>query len=105
MTFVPDSYLRAEAGMDEILKQVNSYATQVDNMINSMKNIHTQLGNLTLAAPTGWLDLVNYIDAQASANPLDGNWQDLKSRKDKIVTDFQAFRSRVNSMTSALESI
>ena len=105
MAFVPDSYLRAEAGMDEILKEVNSYAVRLDDMIAQLNNISSSLSNLTLAAPTGWLDLVNYIDAQASANPLDANWQDLKSRKDKIVSDFQAFRTKVNSTISAMNAV
>lgn len=45
------------------------------------------------------------INTEATNNPSDEAWQDLKRRKDKIISNFQSADTSVSAMVTALSGI
>ena len=90
MTQAPTSYSDALHEVDELTGRMfaaKSRMTRGLDLLQEAVDIYTSLDD---AAPVGFLDLVQFINAQQSANPADADWASLKSQKNKIVTNFQA---------------
>ena len=104
MSYIPDSYLQAKDGLDRIANDVAILIEAAESRFGQIKSFSTQLSNLSANAPTGWLELVQYINQEAAANPSDEDWARLKSEKDKIVADFQAYKSVLDAKIAAYEA-
>lgn len=97
MAFVPDNYLTAEQALDRIGGDATNFHQQVGRAITDLTNAHARL-----AAMAGdWGAAVQYIEAQATANPSSEEWQALKSRKDLLVADFISMRNRAEAVKNA----
>ncbi len=104
-TFDPNSYLQAKAVADRIAEEVTITIEAAERRIADLTVFVGNLDNLATPAPVGWLGWVQYVDAQAAANPADEAWQDLKRQRDKIVADFNAERSRLQSIVDAINAV
>lgn len=105
MSYVPDSYLQAKAAMDKITEDVAILIEVAENRFQQVQNVSAQLEDLTKPAPVGWIELVQYIDAEAVANPSDEEIQTLKREKDKIVSDFQAYKTALDAKIAAFIAV
>jgi hypothetical protein len=104
MSFVPTNYLTAEHALDEIGTLATQHFNRMDRGIALLVEARDELQRMSSAAPLGWIEAVQYIDAQATANPGDVQWQTLKARKDKLVADFTAMRTRANNVLTAAQT-
>ena len=103
-TFTPDSYLRAEAALNQITADVSSQVVQAERAIAQLQTIEAALTKMSQTAPNGWAGAAAYIDAQVAANPGDAAWEAMKARKDKIVADFQARKNMIAAINAAIAS-
>jgi hypothetical protein len=102
--FVADSFTQAETALRRIGDLVSGNQLKGERSIEAIDEVVTALNNLNQAAPTGWLDTIQYIEAQAAAFPGDEAWQDLKRRKDKLVADFQVIKARFEAVAAAIDA-
>lgn len=105
MTYVPDSFMQADAAMTTIVQQATRTVERFENKVSDISALSTELSNMSQSAPIGWLGAIQYINDQAAANPGDAAWQDLKARSDKIVADFQNAQTRIAGAVTALSGI
>jgi hypothetical protein len=101
-TYVPNSFLRAEAALNQITTDVSQIVQRVEQNIARIQTAETELTAMQQNAPTGWAGMVGYVDAQLAANPDDPAWQTLKARMDKIVGDFVARKAQVKAINDAI---
>ena len=104
-TFKPNSYLRAEAALNQITEDVSAVTQRVDVALTSLANAEKALQDLASGAPVGWGDLVAYVNAQRQANPGDPQWVALKGRMDKIVGDFVEYRKFITRIRTAVNGV
>jgi len=97
MSTNPSNYLQAEAALDNIVEEASTYNDRVDRAIQHISTAYDELA----AMASKWTTAATYIENQATANPDDALWQELKARKDQIVTDFQAMRDRAQAIRDA----
>jgi len=79
----------------------NTITANVDRLRNSKAQATTadnSLGGLSASSAT----LRTFIDDQATANPSDDLWLDLKAEKDEMVTNFLARKTTSAAMVTAL---
>lgn len=90
MPIVPQTYSDALYQIDELTGRMSSAKSRMTRGLELLLESVTIYQTLDEASPTGFLDLVQFINAQAAANPTDEDWISIKSQKDKIVANFQS---------------
>lgn len=97
MAFIPDNYLTAQRALAQITTDATSFHTDVSRGIEILTQAHAKLA----AMGADWKAAVDFIQAQADANPADEEWKALASQKDKLVADFIAMRNRALAVRNA----
>jgi len=97
MSTNPSNYLQAEAALDTIVQEASRNSDRVDRALTQLGSAYSDLA----AMGSKWNTAATYIENQATANADDALWQELKARKDQIVTDFQAMRDRAQAIRDA----
>jgi len=105
MTYAPTTFLEAEAGLNVVTTDVAGIKASVATAIARINEADVRMGNVVQAAPVGWLDLVTYVNTQATANGSDQAWQDLKRRKDKIVADVTSIQNKIQEYIDAINAV
>lgn len=100
MAFTPTNFLEAERSMDQISQEATQHSQLVQNAISSLEQAAQRLTDME----ANWGNAVAFIDNQAAANPTDEQWQNLKARKDKMVTDFISMRDQAIAVRDAAKN-
>ena len=100
--FIPDSYTRASEALDLIRAMVSQRITTGESAMTTLSQVADELGDLASAFPVGFLETIQFIDAEVAANQDDAAWARLKDEKDKIVADFIAAKGRFDAIVAAL---
>lgn len=103
--YIADSYTRADRILAAIAEDITYYVTSVEKAVATIDKAAADLGKFPSAYPTGFLESIQYINTQATANPTDEAWQDLKRRKDKLVADFNATKNRFEAISTAINGL
>ena len=104
-TFIPESYTEAVTAISQIGSIITSQKTKGDRAIIQIDEVIADLGTLNNSAPVGWLETIQYINTEAAANPADEAWQDLKRKKDKLVSDYQAIQANFQAIAAAIDAV
>ena len=105
MSTIPTSYTTAAEAVRQITAQTASLTARIDTAIERMAGIRAELDAMATPFPNGWLDAVQFIDAQAAANPADDVWAALKAEKNKLVVDFTAQKNRAAGIEAAISGL
>ncbi len=97
MAFTPENFLMAERALNQISIDATQFFTNSDRAIEQIVTSASSLSGM----PAAWAAAVTFIDGEATANPGDADWQAIKARKDKMVTDFIAMRNIVQAVRDA----
>ena len=103
--YIADSFVRADNALTRISAQVSSYVTTGESAMTTISQVKDDLNDMSQVWPIGWLETIQYIDAEAAANASDEAWQDLKRKKDKLVADFQAAKTRFEAIETAIAGL
>jgi len=95
------SYTEAKATLDDIAERSESNRKRLVSAINQ---IAAAQGDLA-AMPGAYSSVIAEIDAQASANPTDPAWENVKAAKDLMVTDFQAVKANADALKTAVDAV
>ena len=104
-TFIPDSYTRAEAALNEVTEDASTIVAQHERAVEQLVDLHSRLTKMSQTAPNGWAGLIGFINDQVAANPGDAAWLVLKGRADKIVADFQARKAQYQAINAAIAAV
>ncbi len=97
MAFTPENYLMAERALDQIGTDATAFFKNSDRAIEQIVAAALNLE----AIPSAWGTTVTFINAQEAASPGDKDWQNLKTRMDKMAEDFEAMRTLVQAVRDA----
>lgn len=100
MAFTPTNYLTAQRALDQIATDATSFDANATRAVEQIVAAAASLSAMTAQ----WTPAVQYINAQASANPADLQWQETKARMDKYIADFQAMRARAIAIRDAAQA-
>ena len=102
---IPSTFVEADAAVRRIADLVTAQKVKGDRAVVAIDEVIADLNTISSPSPDGWLDAIQYINAQAAANPTDEAWQDLKRKKDLIQSDFQAIRTNFQAIAAAIDAV
>lgn len=97
----PSTYTEVKAALDAIAEDTSSAKAATETFIGRIRTIQADL----LAMQSKWTVAVQYIDAQATANAGDPDWDRASSEKGKLVADFLAEKARVDALLAAIDAV
>jgi len=103
--YIADSFLRAKNALNRISDEVSGRITRAEGAMATIQTVSDELNTMGSAFPNGWLETIQYINAEAAANPDDTAWQDLLAEKDKLVADYQAAHTRFQAIANAISGM
>ena len=93
-------YSEARSGLQDIANNLSAVNQLLDRILQELDRIKTAMTELE----TKYAGMVTEINTMAANNP--GTvWTDTKVQKDELVANFNALRTRADSMISALNAI
>lgn len=95
------TYTERKKALDEIAERSTQNAKR---LTQAKSTIDAALADLT-AMQTAYSQIVTDINSDATANPSDQAYQNMKLEKDKLVADFLATKTKANAQKTALEGI
>jgi len=104
MTTAPETYTEAVTALDELTDRITTGKKHFARGETLMAEGITLYGDLNNAAPGGYLDLIQFIDAQAIALPNDDQWQHMKGQRNKIVAEYQAELTSMQAKKAAADA-
>lgn len=105
MSTAPTSYSEALATKNELVAEMQAISVAVSTAIARINAASVKLGQLAQAAPVGYIDLINYVNAQVTANPADADWLREQAELGKIVNDFVTKTNYLNALIAAIDAV
>ncbi len=97
MSFTPINKLTAERALDQITVDATEFYFRMDRSVEQISQAFASLNGMAAS----WSPAISFIDAEEAAAPGDKVWQALKERKDSLVADFLAMRTKVQQVRDA----
>lgn len=94
------SFTTVKNGLDEIAERSAANSKRVTQAKALLLQAQADLN----AMASAYLDMVSEINSEAAANPSDVAWQGAKAEKDQLVSDFQALKSEVDALVTAVSA-
>lgn len=92
---------QARAGLNDIANQITRARANLDSCKALSAQVEADLTNLNAQ----YAGLVADINAQVTAAPTDTYWVNIKSEKDKMVTEFTALKTSATAMKNATAGV
>ena len=92
------NYSNARRGINEIVYRITNNQTVLQEAVIKVNKVILDLDDMQ----QNYLPTIQYIDAQATANPADPLWTEIKNIKDKVVADYQAIKTVAENMKTDL---
>lgn len=92
------TYSEKSVALDEITTKIHNAKKQLDNAQAAITAAETALA----AMPTVYGTIIGDIDSFATDNNADAAALAMKARKDHLVAEFQALKTRATGMKTAL---
>jgi len=92
------TYTEVKQALDEIAERTVRNQQRTTQATDLLVQVQTDLQTMTTAYTT----LISELNAEALANPDDMAWQTAKAEKDRLVADFQAFKTTVDALVTAI---
>ncbi len=97
MAFTPINKLTAERALDQITIDATEYYFRMDRSVEQITAAFNSLNGMVAS----WSPAISFIDTEEAAAPGDKVWQALKERKDSLVSDFLAMKTKVQAVRDA----
>lgn len=98
----PESFIDAEVQASEMIQAYARQAEALRSAMDRIKSVRDELDRMTLPAPQGYASLGTYLATQAAANPTDPVWLGLAGRMAAAKADFEAKRTVVTALATAI---
>lgn len=95
------TFTETKATLDDISSRSESNRKRLEQ---AKSLIDAATGDL-LAMQSAYSGFVSQLNTDAAANTTDEAWINAKAEKDQIVSDFQALKSRADTLVSAVSGL
>jgi len=92
------TYTATKAALDEIAERTVRNTQRVDQAKALLTQVQTDLSTMVTAYTT----IIDELEAEVAAAPGDVAWETAKAEKDKLVADFLALQTEVDSLVTAV---
>jgi len=95
------TFTETKATLDDIAARSEANRKRLESAKQLIATAQADL----LAMPTAYGAFATQLNTDSAANATDSAWQTAKSEKDQMVADFQALKTRADSMVTAVTGI
>lgn len=94
------TFTETKMALDEIAERT----TQSMKRRDQAKAMLTTAQSDLVAMQSAYTTIISELNAAAAANPGDAAWQGAKAEKDQMVADFQALKTEIDALVTAVNS-